>query len=329
MANIKDVAKYANVSVGTVSKYLNGITVRNSNKAKIDEAISVLGYRINTSARALKTNRTKTVAVFLPDIAGSYYPLIVKEIEYELYQTGYTVFIVDSHNRQIERKKINLMIDHMVDGFIVFPTENEIDNYRFILDQGRPLCIVDLFIPNFNCAQVVSDNIMAAYHAAISLIDHGHRRIAIITGKKTNTTAFERLRGYITALENFGLDIHPEYVYSRGFEESDGYDGFSELMALPNPPTAIITCNHHTTLGAVMCALDRKLQIPEDIDIVGFDYEQLPKLTRMKFGVVAQPIKKIAQCAVVQLMQQINNPDSIGTLSLQRIQTNFISDSNT
>lgn len=321
MPTIKDVAKYANVSIGTVSKYLNGITIREDNRQRIDAAIHALHYHVNSSARALKTNRTNTVAVLLPDIAGSYYPLIVKEIEYELYKVGYTVLIVDSHNSEVERRKIRLMNERMVDGFIVFPLGSSSENYREILEQKLPLCIVDQYLPELSCAQVVSDNVLATYNAAASLFNRGHQRVAIITGSPENTTAAERLRGYRMALESFSLSPEPRYIFSGGFEERHGREGMASLLSLPEPPTAVIACNHHITLGAVMYLLDHGLSIPHDMDLIGFDYEQLPKLTRMHFDIVTQNIRKIACACVAQLMQQINDPETVGVFQLQRIPT--------
>ena len=320
MASIKDVAKSANVSIGTVSKYLNGVHILPSNSQRIEQAIRSLNYHVNIPARALKTNRSSTIAVMLPDIAGSYYPRIVKEMEYELYKLGYTVLIVDSHDHDVEQKKIRIMMERMVDGFIVFPLEHSADNYQTILDAGIPLCIVDQFLPALACPQVVSDNVMAGYRAASVLLNRGNRRVAVITGEPENTTAAERLNGYRAALTNFGIPENPDYIITRGFEESDGYEGAKELFSLPAPPTALIACNHHTTLGAVMFALDSGISIPGVLDLIGFDYEQLPRLTRMHFGIVTQSIRDIAKTAVEQLIRQISSGPA-GELLLQRIPT--------
>lgn len=314
-------ARQAQVSTGTVSKYLNHQPIRAANREKIEKAIDALGYRVNASARALKTSRSATVGVLLPDIAGVYSPKVVREIENCLYREGYSVLIADAPNVELEEKKLRLMLDRMVDGIIVFPLSGSYENYQYILDQDVPLCIVDQYLPGIPCPQIVSDNVMAVHRATTELLNAGCGKIAVITGPQENSTAMERLRGYRSALESFGITPEPELICTAEFTEEGGYRAFERLMELPDRPDGVIACNHGLTAGVVMCALDKGISFPRDMALVGFDYAGLPKLTRMEFGVIEQSIHDIAQAAVMQLMRRIRGESRAGELLLQRIPT--------
>ena len=321
MTTIKDVAKYANVSIGTVSKYINGLPIRENNAERIREAIAALHYRVNATARTMKTARSMLIAIIMDDVAGTYYPHIVKRIEQLLYPHGYNVLIMDSDGSStLEREKMEVLLEKNVDGFIVFPLSGASDNYQYILSQERPLCIVDQYMPGLACCQIVSDNVGAVYQATSSLLNAGHRRIGVITGKDGNTTATERLRGYLLAHESFGLAPADGLIQATGFEEWDGVNGLAALMSLPAPPTACIACNLHTTQGAVRYAIEHHIPIPQKLTLIGFDHMQLPILSGLDIPIISQDIDAIAQTTVDCLLRSLTDSGAVSS-SVFRIGT--------
>ena len=323
MSTIKDVAKMANVSIGTVSKYINGIKIRESNRAAIQKAIESLNYRTNLSAQALKTRHTSLIAILVPDIVSAYSPQVIREIEHELYQLGYTVVIIDSnYDHALERRKIQNLLDRRVDGFIIFPINHLDDNYAYILSCGTPICIVDHLLADLPCAQVLSDNTSATFRATQKLIQEGHLRIGIITGAASNTTAAERMKGYRDALKKAGLAEEDQLQITTGFSEMDGYAGAVRLLSLPEPPTAMLLCNYYTTLGAICALMDKKVDIPRGMRVIGFDYENLPYITRQPMGIITQSIKAIAREAVYSITQQITRRGQTQQATI-RIPTEF------
>lgn len=310
MATIKDVAEYANVSIGTVSKYINGIKIRKDNEARIIAAIEALHYRVNAAARTMKTSRTMLIAIIMSDLASNYFPSLVKLMEQKLYEYGYNVFVMDSDNNPaLERSKIELALEKNADGFIVCPLSGSISNYSYILSQQKPLCIVDQYLPDLPACQIVSDNVGAVYQSVTRLLNAGHRRIGIITGKPDNMTAAERLRGYLLAYESFGLKTDPKLIHQTGFGESDGSAAMERLALLPSPPTACVACNYHTLQGAFRQARDLGLQIPKEMALLGFDHTMLPVLSGLPIPVIQQRISQIAAVTVDCLLAQLRGED--------------------
>lgn len=325
MATINDVARRAGVSIGTVSKYINGIKIREQNRVKVAEAVEALDYHINPYARALKTNQTRVVTVLLPNIAGIYYPLIIREIERILYAQDYMVLLMDTDGQfNLEQQKIRTLMEQRVDGFIVFPIDSRWENYQVILDRKIPLCAVDIPLPGLPCTQVLSDNVSAAYEATWTLLREGHRQIALITGDSNNTIALERLEGFQMACREAEVPIPQEYILTRGFQEADGYEGVRQLLALSQRPTALVACNYYTTLGAFQALQDGGVSLSGDMRLVGFDYEALPKITRQPIGIVAQNIPEIAAATVRALLKQISDPNLIGKAETIRVPTRYI-----
>jgi LacI family transcriptional regulator len=122
MATIKDVAREAGVAVGTVSRYLNGAEIKEANRKKIDDAVHRLHFRLNPIARGLKTSRTNTIGVIIPDLSDPYSTTIVRSIEQKLYECGYNMFTCDSWgNPELERQKVELLMQQRVDGLILYP----------------------------------------------------------------------------------------------------------------------------------------------------------------------------------------------------------------
>lgn len=312
MSTIKDVAKYANVSIGTVSKYINGIPIREQNRKKIEEAIRVLDYRINATARSLKTQKSNLIAVLMDNLTGHYYPLIVEQVERFFYQQGYNVIVMSSNgDAALEKKKIDIMMEKNVDGFLIFPLSQSHENYKFLLSKHVPLVLVDLGIPGLPCNQVLTDNVGALFRATSALISQGHRHIGIVTGNMENSTAAERLAGYQSAFESFGLSWDEADIQALGFSVDDGFQGTKNLLERDNRPTALITCNYHTTAGAAKYIMTNHITIPDQLKWIGFDYGEVPWLTQWPIPIITQDIPRIAKTAVDCLLYSIEHPDEL------------------
>lgn len=323
MSTIKDVAEYANVSIGTVSKYINGIPIRECNRIRIQEAIQRLDYRVNAAARSLKTQRSNLIAVLMESLTGSYYPYVVQEIEHLLYAKGYNVLILNSNgDPALEKRKIDVMLEKKVDGFLIFPLRASEENYRSLLEESIPLVLVDLSIPELPCNQVVTDNVGALFRVTSALIAKGHRKIGIITGEPTNLTAHERLQGYCQAYESFGLVPRESDILTAGFSREDGYAGTQQLLESEDPPTALVTCNYHTTAGAARYVVSKGIAVPAQLDWIGFDYEDVSLLTQRPIPVITQDISRIAKTAVNCLLSSILQPEA-AKYAVYRIEANL------
>ena len=210
MATIKDVARAAGVSMSTISKFLNGGNVREENAIAIREAIAALDYRVNPFARSLKTQRSRSIGILLPDMTAPFYGTVVTALDRTMREQGYHCLIsLYGSNYGLERDNLRFLITNGIDGLIYIPEDLSSDEfYELTANIGIPTVMIDRIIPGVTCDAVLVDNGEAVDQAVSCLIEKGHRRIAIITGPKSVYTAKERLGGYLRALSDHGIYSH-------------------------------------------------------------------------------------------------------------------------
>jgi LacI family transcriptional regulator len=315
VATLKDVAKRSGLSVGTVSRYINGMDIKEKNRLKVEEAIRFFDFHVNQIARTLKTNRTHTVGVVIPNLKDIYATTIIKSIEEELYACGYNIFVCDaSDSVQIETEKIEILQEKMVDGLILYPVTEDLRHlssaFSNALSKKTPCVVLDVQSHGCDCDHVLVDNADAAKTATEYLIRRGHRKIAVITGKSGYYTADQRLNGYQSALREAGIPLQNEYVKAYGFTEKDGYDSFVSLMRADAPPTALLVCNYYTTIGAMKAAYELELPIPERVSLIGYDSLGVSQITRPALTLVVQPMEEMGRAAARLLYRRMSGDDS-------------------
>ncbi|AEE97468.1 LacI family DNA-binding transcriptional regulator [Mahella australiensis] len=305
-ATIKDVAALAQVSVGTVSRYLNGYEVSETNKRKIDEAIRRLDFKLNPVARSLKTSKSMTVAVVVPALANIFSMSIIEGIERHLDQYGYSVIVCDSQSDvQKEKSKLQFVKDKYVDGVVIMPTGSDGTHITEVLGDELPAVLMDRLVEDVKLDAVLVDNVNAVYQAVERLITLGHRRIGMITGPKDIYTAKERQEGYRRVFVDYNLPIDENLIRYGDYTEDTGYKLMSEFMRLDCPPTAVFVANYEMTIGAIMAVNEFGIQIPDQLSLIGFDQLELSKLIKPSLSVVVQPMAEIGQKAAEMLYQRM------------------------
>jgi len=307
MATIKDVARMANVSVSTVSKYLNGGNVRSENIESIRSAIETLDYRINPFARSLKAQRNRSVGVLIPDMSAPFFGTVVTSLDKVLREQGFHCLVsAYGSNHGLERDYLRFLITNGIDGLIYMPENLSAEEFYELTDKySIPTVLVDRLIQGVNSDAVLVNNADAVYTGVSRLIEKGHKRVAIITGLQSIFTAKERLVGYLRALSDHGILYDDALVVSDEHTVTAGYRGFETLMKLPDPPTAIFTTNYDITIGLVTAIRERGLFIPEDMDVFGFDCAELSTILRRPIPVVYQPEQEIGQTAANYLIDRL------------------------
>ena len=273
MATIKDVAKLAGVAPSTISKYLNGGTVRADNAEAIRDAIAQLDYRVNLFARNLKSQRSRSIGILLPDLPAPFFGNVVSALDKTLREHGFhSIISCYSSDHGLERDNLQFLINNGVDGLIYCPENLSSDEFcELTANSGVTIVQVDRLIHGVTSDAVVVDNADAVYQAVSHLIEKGHRRIAIITGPKSVYSAKERLVGYLRALSDHGIMYDDSLVISDSNSFATGYQGCVTLTQMKDPPTAVFTTNYDITMGLVTASRERGVRIPEDLDIFGFD----------------------------------------------------------
>lgn len=307
MATIKDVARLAGVSVSTISKYLNGGNVLEENAEAIRKAIAQLDYRVNPFARSLKTHRSKSIGVLLPEMTPPFFGKVVMSLDRSLREQGYhTLISCYSSSYGLERENLQFLINNGIDGLIYAPEDISAEEfYELTANCNVPTVQIDRMIQGVKSDTVLVDNADAAYNAVSRLIQQGNRRVAIITGPKSVYSAKERLVGYLRALSDHNILYDDHLVISGPYDFATGYRAIDSLLDLPDPPTAVFTTNYDFTIGLVTAARERGINIPEELDIFGFDCVQICTMMRPPLPVVHQPEEEIGRIAASYMIQRL------------------------
>ncbi len=307
MATIKDVARRAGVSISTVSKYINGGNVRPESVGVISEAIEALDFRVNPFARSLKTQRSTSVGILLPDMTAPFFGSVITALDKALRERGYhTLISCYSSNHGLERDNLRYLISTGIDGLIYFPEDLSADEfYELTAHRNVPVVQVDRMITGVSSDTVLVDNTEVMHGAVSGLIQRGYRRTALITGPKSVFTAKERQVGYLRALTDHGVIYDDELFISDENTFATGYRGGKQLLSLKDRPTAIVTTNYDITVGLITAAREMGIQIPEDVTILGFDCVQVCTMMDPPIPVIHQPEQLIGQTAAAWLLERM------------------------
>ncbi len=308
MATIKDVAKLAGVSVSTVSKYLNGGNVRPEIQPAIRDAIAALDYRVNPFARGLKTQRNRSVGILLPDISAPFFGTVIMSLDKVLRENGYhSIIACYGNNHGLELDNLRFLLTNGIDGLIYIPEDISAEEFHEVTANSNiPVVQLDRMIPGVKSDAVLTHNTEAAYLAVSRLIEKGHKRIALICGPKSVFTAKERQIGYLKALSDHGLVYDASLMLSGPNDFATGYRGCEALISMTDRPTAIFATNHNITIGLVTAARDQGLQIPQDLDVFGFDSVEVCAMMRPPLPVVEQPEQEIGRLAATYLIDRFS-----------------------
>lgn len=273
---LRDVAAAAGVHPATASRALNPATrplVNEETAKRVLEAAEQLGYRPNPIARGLKTNRSYTVGVVVPDLRNPLFPPIARGIEERLEPSGYTSVLANTDNDH-EREKLSFeaLRARQVDGFITGTARREHPLLRELAATGLPIVQVNRRVDEDDLPSVVADD-----HAGIRMaIDHlvalGHRDIAHVAGSLEVSTGLHRYEGFLQAMDERGLDAHRDRVPTAlNYSEEEGRRLTEALLADGLQFTALIAGNDLMALGCIDALRAAGLRVPEDVSVVGFN----------------------------------------------------------
>lgn len=306
-ATIRDVARVADVSIGTVSRYLNGYVLRDKNRKRIEDAIAELGFKENIIAKGLKNNRTMTVGVVIDHLTDIFMTTVVSAVESWFEKRGYSVIICDYHGDESKlNRKLQFLKNRYIDGLILFPygeCSHELHEYE---TAGIPIVMVNDDLSGVQADKVQVDNRDASRRAIRYLYSCGHRDIAIIAGREDSFTSNERVAGYLEAHQELGLPVDPSRMLLGGYTEQGGYDAFSRLVSEHREVSAIYSCSYAMTMGILIAVNDLGIDIPGDVSIITFDNFEMFKMVKPALSVIEQPLWQMGEYAAATLFRRIN-----------------------
>jgi LacI family transcriptional regulator len=294
---LKDVARLAGVHPATASRALSPETrllVSEETARRVQAAAEQLGYRPNAVARSLRTRRSHTVGVLIPDLNNPLFPPIVRGIEDRLDASGYVALIgnTDSDIKR-ERKVFEQMRARHVDGFVFATARLHNPLLAEAAEAGVPVVLVNRVAEDQALPAVTVDNERGMAMAVRHLAELGHRRIGHIAGPQDTSTGLERYRGFCSAMSAAGLDVADEHVaVANAYSVDEGYRCAKQILAGGPGPGACRAIAAGNDLLAVGCyrALDEAgLACPTDVSVVGFNNMAFidmirPALTTIGFG---------------------------------------------
>jgi LacI family transcriptional regulator len=309
MANIQDVAKYAGVSISTVSRVLNDRgRVNQDVVANVQAAVQALHYTPNRAARSLRMQQSRIIGLLISDIQNPFFTALIRGIEDVVQQNGYSLILCNSdENEQKERQYIEVLCAEHVAGAIIVPLFDNKRTIRTFNLHQIPIVAVDRKIPDADT--ILVDNKRGAYEAITHLIANGYRRIGIITGPPNTTTGRERFEGYCKALDDAHIPLDPTIVRYGSFKAASGRTLAGELLDIQPAIDALFITNNLMTLGAFETLHERHLQTPQDIGIVSFDEMPWAALGPISLTTVTQPVYEIGSMAAMRLFQRLHNPN--------------------
>ncbi|WP_368489497.1 LacI family DNA-binding transcriptional regulator [Clostridium sp. BJN0013] len=307
--SIKDVAKEAGVSIATVSRVLNDVDVVNEEtKKKVLAAIKKLGYRPNIVARSLKTQKTRTIGIIIPDISNQFYPEIVRGAEDVANIYDYNIMLCNTDlDIEKETEYLKVLKEKMSDGVLYMSNSLEEDMLNLIKQLQIPMVLVETTNDKEDIPSVTIDNEKAAYDGVTYLINKGNKKVAYIGASEDMANASAvRYKGYKKALEENNLKVDKDRTYFSNLKAKDGYEGINKILDKVEVDS-IFCSSDEIAMGAINALRDRGIKVPEDVDVMGFDNIYSASIFYPKLTTVAQPIYDMGSVGMRMLIKLINN----------------------
>jgi DNA-binding LacI/PurR family transcriptional regulator len=309
MVTQKELAKLAGVSAGTVSNVISGSTrVSEDVRRRVLDASRILKYQPNLIARSLKTNRTHTLGIVVPDLTIPFFPKIVRGAEFAARERGYFLIVLDSQRSHDLEVDMIALLRQRVDGILLVTAGDDrwSAESAAAIASGPPVVCVDRLPEGLETDSVSVDHSGAAELGIKHLLSMGHRKIAIITGPLTLKNEQERLRGYRRALKNAGVPLLPSLIWSASFEMKDIHSVCQRGLLRQRPrPTALFATNGVTGLCALESLYSLGFTTPGSIAFVTFDELIAEGFFQPRITAVVQPTYEIGHRAVELLFEKI------------------------
>ncbi|WP_440708980.1 LacI family DNA-binding transcriptional regulator [Herbiconiux sp. YIM B11900] len=292
---IKEVAKRAQVSVSTVSYVLNNSgPVAEERRNRVLDAIRVLEYSPNESARSLKRQRAATIGVVVPELTNQFFAMVTEGVQAAAAARDVlVVLVVPEATEASEEEQARLLRSQRLDGVVYLTGTGSMPAAIYDLARSGPVVLVDEQIPGLDLPAVVASSRKGAREVAAHVLELGHRRVAVIGGPAALWTAQQRLAGYREALAGAGLDPDSVPIFTGDYRQASGYELAEKALAATPAPTALICANDLMAIGAMEYCREVGLRVPDDVSVVGFDDLPIASMLTPQLTSVRQPAREM------------------------------------
>jgi len=315
---IQDVADRADVSVATVSRVLNGSDrVRENTKETVVEAARSLGYHPNETARNLRAQETRMIGVLLPNMHGEFFAQVTRGLDQRAREYGHHLLVSNSHTQEDEAKSVIQSLLGRVDGLILLWPRLSHDFLGDLVPEGLPVVLLNTDRSTSRFQTLAFDNHDGAYAAVEHLAEHGHERIACLSGGTQNFDAQKRLAGYRAAVADHDLIADPSLEIEGDFTREAGRAAVERLLNLTPRPTALFASNDSMALGVLRGLHEAGLEAPDDLALVGFDDIPMAHYVAPSLTTVHAPMKELGERAIERLLALVQGDASPSHHTLQ------------
>src|ERR687888_1228799 len=307
--SIRDVAAWAGVSVGTVSNVLNRPhLVAPTTRARVQEAIATLGFVRNESARHLRAGRSRTIGLVVLDVSNPFFTDVARGVEDAAAAAGLAVILCNSDEKaERERRYLDLLEEHRVHGILITPVRGVSERLRQLQRRGTPVVLLDRWASTRNHCSVSVNDVYGGELAAGHLVEHGHRRIAFVGGPFSIKQVRDRHEGAGRALAAAGLPASAlTTVETPALNFSSGRAAGARIAEAParSRPTAAFCANDLLALGLLQEMTRRRLHVPGDLAIVGYDDIDFAAAAAVPLSSVRQPRAQLGRSAAELLIEE-------------------------
>ncbi|MCB9449809.1 MAG: LacI family DNA-binding transcriptional regulator [Anaerolineaceae bacterium] len=316
MPTIRDVARHAQVSVGTVSNVLNGSSlVKEETRQRVLAAIEALDYHPTAAARSLSTQRTNTIGMIRSEIRlqGNLIetdPMVLDLIDGITSEAisssiGLTFWAIPAGEREMNLYK-RLVTSRQIDGLILFALREKDPRVAYLQEQDFPFVVFGRFETEAGNNWIDVDGAAGIEAAVKYLVDLGHERIAYLSPPHEQYLARLRWHGFVKGMQDANLPIDRALIYEGDFNEKSGQLGTHYFLDQSNPPTAIFCNNDRMAFGAMRAIQARGLVVGQDVSVIGFDDVPLARYSNPPLTTISQPIHEIGKALFTLLIKLIN-----------------------
>lgn len=324
---LKQIARELDVSISTVSKALkNSSEISEDTIQKVQAFAKLYNYRPNNIALSLKNRKTKTIGVIIPEIVHHFFSKVIRGVELFANKKGYNV-IVGLSNESFDKEVINMemLANGSIDGFILSISKEtmlkqDFHHFSETINQGMPIVMFDRVTSEINCDKVIVDDVLGAKKAVIKLLENGCKNIAMLTTNDYVSVGKLRTQGYVEALEDFGiipnenliLKVDDNSLYEEYFEVLE--EKIKQLFNNNKDIDGVFAVNELYAISAINVARNLGLEIPNDIQVVGFTDGVLSKHSTPSLTTVSQHAQVIGEKAAELLIQRLEAEEKDGEI---------------
>ncbi len=323
-ATIRDVARAAGVSIGTVSLAMSdNPSVAEATKEKVRQVAATLSYRPSAVGRALQARRTNAIGVVVPHSSHHvfghlYFMEVLSGVSEVLNQAGLTLVLSTAPTESEEESAyLKILRSQQVDGVILASAALHDKNVAQLKGSPYPFVFIGRYPLDPEVPAVGIDDMGSAREAVWHLLAHGHTRIAHISGPLRHLSAADRYAGYVQALTNAGIKLREAYVREGDYSEQAGWAGMRSLLSLDEPPTALFAANDETAVGAISALRAAGIQPGKEFPVVGFDDVVLARLVTPGLTTIRQPMQMLGVEAAQLLMRLLTEPQAHGVVQTE------------